>query len=134
MKKYSLTLSSHIPSNTKIDVYELCKNGKSIFEEFFKQIEDEGNLISNLAAAIRIVEDSANLKMAPKAKFRVLQGLSVKCKVFEAKSGTIRIYMFHEEKTGRVIVMGGNKDSQNEDIKRVEKIIKEYNKEKDNEK
>lgn len=127
-------MSSHIPSNTKIDVYELCKNGKSIFEEFFKQIEDEGNLISNLAATIRIVEDSANLKMAPKTKFRVLQGLSVNCKVFEAKSGTIRVYLFHEEKTGRVIVMGGNKDSQDEDIKRVEKIIKEYNKEKNNEK
>lgn len=30
--------------------------------------------------------------------------------------------------------MGGNKDSQDEDIKRVEKIIKEYNKEKNNEK
>ena len=134
MKKYSITLSSHIPSNTKIDVYELCKNGKSVFEEFFEQIEGEGNLISNLAAAIRIIEDSANLKMVPKSKFRVLQGLSVKCKVFEAKSGIIRIYIFHEEKTGRVIVMGGNKDSQDEDIKRLERIIKEYYKQKDNEK
>lgn len=134
MKKYSITLSSHIPSNTKIDVYELCKNGKSVFEEFFEQIEGEGNLISNLAAAIRIIEDSANLKMVPKSKFRVLQGLSVKCKVFEAKSGNIRIYMFHEEKTGRVIVMGGKKDSQDEDIKRLERMIKEYHKQKDNEK
>ncbi|SEJ39613.1 hypothetical protein SAMN04488018_13211 [Myroides marinus] len=127
-------MSSHIPSNTKIDVYELCKNGNSIFEEFFKQIEEEGNLISNLAATIRIIEDSANLKMAPKTKFRILQGLSVKCKVFEAKSGIIRVYLFHEEKTGRVIVMGGNKDSQDQDIKKVEKIIKEYNTQKDNEK
>lgn len=130
MKKYSLTLSSHIPSNTKIDVFELCKNGKSIFEGFFNQIENEGNLISNLAAAIRIVEDTANLKMRPQKQFRVLQGLSINCKVFEAKSGGIRVYLFHEEKTGRVIVMGGNKGSQDEDIKKVEKIIKEYNNEK----
>ncbi len=60
----------------------------------------------------------------------MLQGLSVKCKVYEAKSGGIRIYLFHEEKTGRVIVIGGDKDSQNEDVKRVEKIIKEYYNEK----
>ncbi|KZE83343.1 hypothetical protein HX017_14215 [Myroides marinus] len=51
-----------------------------------------------------------------------------------AKSGIIRVYLFHEEKTGRVIVMGGNKDSQDQDIKKVEKIIKEYNTQKDNEK
>lgn len=123
-------MSTHIPSDTKIDVYELCKNGKSVFEEFFIQIANEGNLISNLAAAIRIIEDTANLKMRPQKQFRVLQGVSFACKVFEAKSGGIRVYLFHEEKTGRVIVMGGNKNSQNEDIKKVEKIIKEYNNEK----
>ena len=63
-----------MPSNTKIDVYELCKNGKSIFEEFFEQIENEGNLISNLAAAIRIIEDTANLKMRPKKTIQSSSG------------------------------------------------------------
>ncbi len=119
-------MSSHIPSNTKIDVYELCKNGKSLFEAFFKEIEKDGNLLSNLAAAIRIIEDTANLKMRPQKQFRMLQGLPVNYKVFEAKSGRIRVYLFHEEKTGRVIIMGGNKDSQDEDIKKVELIIKAY--------
>ena len=130
MKKYSLTLSSHIPSNTKIDVYELCKNGNSLFEGFFKEIENEGNLISNLAAAIRIIEDTSNLKLRPKKQFRLIQGHSLDCKVYEAKSGGIRVYVFHEEKTGRIIVTGGNKDNQTEDIKKVLKTIKEYNNEK----
>ena len=130
MKKYSLTLSSHIPSNTKIDVYELCKNGNSLFEDFFNEIENEGNLISNLAATIRIIEDTSNLKLRPKKQFRLIQGHSLECKLYEAKSGGIRVYVFHEEKTGRVIVTGGNKDSQTEDIKKVIKTIKEYNNEK----
>lgn len=134
MEKYSLTLSSHIPSTTKIDVYELCVYKKSIFKEFFEQIENEGNLISNLAAAIRIVENTANLLLTPKTKYRVLKGLSIKCKAYEAKSGAIRIYLFHEENIGRVIVIGGNKGSQDEDVKRVEKIIKEYYEEKNHEK
>ena len=130
MKKYSLTLSSYIPSNTKIDVYELCKNGKSLFEDFFNKIEKEGNLLSNLAGAIRIIEDTANLKLRPKNQFRLIQGHSLNCKVYEAKSGGIRIYLFHEEKTGRIIVSGGNKDSQGEDIKQMLKIIKVYQNEK----
>jgi hypothetical protein len=36
------------------------------------------------------------------------------------------LYLFHEEKTGRVIVTGGKKDSQEKDIKAVTKIIKDY--------
>lgn len=123
-------MSSHIPSNTKIDVYELCKNGNSLFEDFFNEIENEGNLISNLAATIRIIEDTSNLKLRPKKQFRLIQGHSLECKLYEAKSGGIRVYVFHEEKTGRVIVTGGNKDSQTEDIKKVIKTIKEYNNEK----
>ena len=123
-------MSSHIPNNTKIKVYELHKNGISIFEEFFKQIENDGNLLSNIAVVVRIIEDTANLNRRPQNKFRVLKGLSVNCKVFEAKSGVIRVYLFHEEKTGRIIVMGGVKDNQSADIKKVEKIIKEYNNEK----
>lgn len=125
MKKYSLTLSPHIPHNTKIEVYELCKNGKSLFEEFFDKIEKENNLFSNLSAAIRIIEDTANLKMRPDTQFRILH-TKLDCKVYEAKSGSIRIYLFHEENTGRVIVTGGKKSNQDEDIRNIEKIIKEY--------
>lgn len=119
-------MSQHIPGNTKIDVYELCKNGYSIFRKFFEEVENDGNLMSNLAAAIRIIEDTANLKMRPKNQFRQILGLSLNCKLYEAKSGSIRIYLFHEEKTGRVIVTGGNKDNQEKDIKRIEKIIRDY--------
>jgi putative component of toxin-antitoxin plasmid stabilization module len=50
--------------------------------------------------------------------------------VYEAKSGSIRIYLFHEEKTGRVIVTGGKKGEQDEDIAQIEHIIKSYYNEK----
>jgi len=119
-------LSNHIPNTTTIDVYELYKNGNSLFEEFFKEIENEGNLMSNLASAIRIIEDTANLNRRPKTKFRTIEGHSLNCKIYEAKSGIIRIYLFHEENTGRVIVSGGLKDNQTKDIKSIIKIIKEY--------
>lgn len=119
-------MSQHIPNPTKIEVYELCKNNKSLFQSFFEEIEKDGNLLNNLAGALRIVEDTSNLNRRPKTKFREIQDHKLKCKVYEAKSGLIRIYLFHEENTGRVIVTGGLKDNQKEDIKLLLKIIKEY--------
>jgi len=97
---------------------------------FFKEIELEGNLFGNLAATIRIIEDTANLNRRPKTKFRELQGHHLNCKVYEAKSGVIRVYLFHEEKTGRVIITGGIKDNQEQDVKKVFKIIKDFKNEK----
>lgn len=117
---------SPVIKNTKIPVYELCKNGTSIFNEFFQEIQAEGNQLGKLAGAISIVEHSSNLITLNKKKFRQLN-TTLDCKLYEAKSGGIRIYLFHEEKTGRVIVTGGKKDNQEEDIKAVENIIKEYN-------
>ena len=119
-------MSEYIPNPTKMEVYELCKNDKSLFKSFFEEIEKDGNLLNNLAGALRIVEDTSNLNRRPNTKFREMQNHKLKCKVYEAKSGLIRIYLFHEEKTGRVIVTGGLKDNQKEDIKLILKIIKEY--------
>lgn len=125
MPKYSLILS-RFTGQTKIEVFELCKNGQSIFEEFYKEIEEEGNLIGQLAGAISVIELTSNLKLLPEKKFRQLTIKGLNCKVYEAKSGSIRIYLFHEEKTGRVIVTGGKKGDQVEDISQIERIIKNY--------
>lgn len=130
MKKFSLSLSPYITGTTKISVYELNKNGKSLFEPFVDEIEKDGNLFDKLAGALRIIEETSNHKRYPKTKFRELKGHNLKCKVYEAKSNIIRIYLFHEEKTGRIIITGGLKDNQDKDIKSILKIIKEYNDEK----
>lgn len=130
MKKFSLVLSNHISATTKISVFELVKNGKSLFKPFVDEIEKDGNLFDKLAGAIRIVEETSNLNRYPKTKFREIQGHNLKCKVYEAKSGIIRIYLCHEEKTGRIIITGGLKDNQEKDIKSILKIIKEYYNEK----
>lgn len=119
-------MSSNIPNATKIDVYELCKNGKSLLSDFIEKVENDGNLWSNIASVIRIIEDTANLNRRPKTKFRLIEGHKLKCKIYEAKAGIVRIYLFHEENTGRVIVTGGYKDNQVKDIKSILNIIKDY--------
>lgn len=127
MSKYSLILSSHIAPTTKIVVHELCKNDESIFKEFADEIVKDINLVSKFAKAISIIENSANQINMPKTKFRQLEvGKQVNCKVYEAKAGIIRVYMFAEKRTGRIIVLGGKKNNQDKDIKSVIRIIKDY--------
>lgn len=130
MKIFSLNLSKYISNTTKISVYELYKNGSSLFGAFVDEIEKDGNLFDNLAGAIRIIEETSNLNRFPKTKFREIKGHQLDCKVYEAKSGIIRVYLFHEEKTGRVIITGGLKDNQDKNIKSIVKIIKAYKYEK----
>ncbi|HBH24100.1 MAG TPA: hypothetical protein DDY13_11845 [Cytophagales bacterium] len=126
MKKYSLILSERISPDTRIKVYELCKNGESLLQEFIDKIERDEILFDKVARALSIVEHSSNGLLLPKTKFRQLHDEKLPCKLYEAKAGIIRLYLFHEEKTGRVIVTGGKKDSQEKDIKAVTKIIKDY--------
>lgn len=126
MKKYSITLSSHIPHETKIKVYELCKNGKSLFEEYFYLAKKDEKQLNELAVCLRIIESAGNMQRHPKTKFREIKDLNLNCKVYESKSGNTRIYLFHEEKTGRIIVTGGSKNNQPQDIKKIKLTIKEY--------
>ena len=113
--------------NTEISVFELCKDGESLIEEFAKSLEKDKKSFNEFAGAISIVERSASFKRPmPKTKFRLIEGHSLACKVYEAKKGKIRIYLFHQERTGRIIVTGGKKGNQKKDIKSLEKIIREY--------
>ena len=130
MRRFSLHLSKVIPRNTKIVVYELCKNGKSLFEEFYEKSENERKLYANITKALRIIEDTANLQRKPKKKFRQINNSTLNCKVYEAKADDVRIYLFEERKTGRIIVLGGVKGTQKRDIGKVISTIKEYYNEK----
>jgi len=126
MMRYSVYLSQFVKPDTKIKVYDLYVNGKCLFEEFFEEINEEGNLTKDLFGAINILEKAADLLMLPQTKFKVLKQSEVSCKVYEAKKNKVRIYCFEDE-VGRIIVTGGKKNSQKHDIKSVLNLIKEYN-------
>ncbi len=126
MSKYSLILSNLVSPHTKIKVLELCKNDESIFQSFISEIEKDTKLFNQLSGAVSIIENSANLLTMPKGKFRPIEGHNLNCKVYEAKKGIIRVYLFHQENTGRIIVTGGKKGNQKKDIKSIIKTIQDY--------
>lgn len=127
MTEYSIELSNLVSPNTEISVFELCKDGESLIGQFAKSIEKDKKLFKQFSGAVNIVERSASFKRPmPKKKFRPIVGHSLACKVYEAKKDNIRIYLFHQENTGRIIVTGGKKGNQKKDIKAVEKTIREF--------
>ncbi|WP_121966537.1 hypothetical protein [Myroides sp. N17-2] len=129
MRKYSLHLSENIPHQTKIKVYELFEYGISSFEKYIQKIEATGNHTSDLAKLIRIIENSSNLLRQPETKFREIKGKEKKLqgtKLYEAKAGILRVYIFHEERTGRIIVTAGKKNDQTKDINNAIKTIQAY--------
>lgn len=119
-------MSSKVSRATKIQVWELHIDKKSVLDSFISEIEKDGTSVKDLFGAIKNLELAADLKRLPKTKFREIVNKKLDVKLYEAKKGAVRIYHYHEEHTGRIIILGGYKTEQNNDIKQAIKRIKDY--------
>ena len=114
----------------KINFYKLEIDGKCEFDEFCSAIERaDGSKI--LLTIYAIMDSVANLSLLPKTKFRELKGrkASDKVKDYEIKKDAIRVYLFKDE-IGNIVVFGGSKNNQKEDIARLRRLKEEYIKKK----
>lgn len=110
----------------KLKIFKLLIDDSCEYDEFEKIIETEGNLKSELKTIITRLHEIADLKSLPKTKFKDITPKNDLNKEYEIKTHHLRVYLFHEKITGRVIVCGGKKGTQKEDIKHFRKIKKEY--------
>jgi len=110
----------------KIKIYKLLINGNCAYDDFEKEIETEGNLKSELTTIVVRLHEIADLKLLPKTKFRDITPKNESNKEYEIKTHHLRVYLFHEKKTGHIVVCGGKKGTQQSDIKYFRKIKKEY--------
>ena len=124
MNKFALKQIDEIVGRLKI--FKLLVNNRSEYDEFEKQIETEGNYISELVTIQTRLQDIADGKLLPKEKFRNITPKKEVVKENEIKTRHLRVYLFHEENTGRVIVCGGKKTTQQKDINHFRRIKKEY--------
>ncbi len=108
----------------KIDFFVLKKNNVNQDEEVKEQLRKEGNYESELNTLQTRLQSMAELKPMPETKCRQLHPKDEKD--YEIKTKHLRLYVFHLEKTGRVIVFLGKKTTQKKDIKRFRSIKKEY--------
>ncbi|MEJ0055764.1 MAG: helix-turn-helix transcriptional regulator [Bacteroidota bacterium] len=73
---------------------------------------------------ISIIDQVANLKRLPREKFRDITAAKQAVKEFEIKKNDLRVYAIKED--GHIIVLGGRKSDQDEDIKRFRSIKQRY--------
>jgi len=128
MNKFALKHIEEIVGQLKI--FKLVVNNHCEYDEFEKQIILEASYSSELRTIQARLQDVAELRLLPKEKFRNITPKKETVKEYEIKTRHLRVYLFHEDKTGRVIVCGGKKGSQQADIKRLRRIKKEYFKQK----
>ncbi|MDX2247176.1 MAG: hypothetical protein SF052_10390 [Bacteroidia bacterium] len=113
-------------SGNRVRIYKLFKDGQCEFDEFCMEIRKDGNLKAQLAVIQNRLEDVANMRLLPVAKFRDITPLKSSVKEYEVKTHDLRVYLFHEELKGKIIACAGKKSTQKKDIKRFRRIIHEY--------
>ncbi|MEX2232315.1 MAG: hypothetical protein WD824_09150 [Cyclobacteriaceae bacterium] len=104
----------------KLLINDVCQ-----YDQFFDQIRKEGNLSKQLIGLLNNLNQVANLKRLPKEKFRDITPAKDPVKEFEIKKGDLRLYVFKDE-AGHIVVIGGKKSTQDEDIGWFRSIKKQY--------
>ena len=124
MNKFALEFIDEIVGRLKF--FKLLVNNRCEYDDFESQIKTEGSYSSELVTIQTRLHEIADGKLLPKEKFRNITPKKELVKEYEIKTRHLRVYLFHEEKTGRVIVCGGKKITQQKDINRFRRIKKEY--------
>ncbi len=110
----------------KIQVYKLICDKDCDYDLFEKQILKDGSYEKELYKIFTRLHEMADCKSLPQNKFKDITPKNDIHKEYEIKTDNLRVYLFHEKQTGRIIVLGGKKTDQKSDIKRFRNLKKEY--------
>jgi putative component of toxin-antitoxin plasmid stabilization module len=122
MSKFALRKLAAVEGRIPFSMLEV--DGVCPFEEFCSQIRRDGNLSKQLITAIARMNQVANLQRLPVEKFRDITPTKDVIKEFEIKTGDLRIYLIKEDE--HIVILGGKKNTQPDDIKRFRSIKKRY--------
>lgn len=117
--------------NTSDFVYKLLIDDNCPLDDFWKEIEELGNFQKELDKIQTIITFLAQDVRLPSKQFQELKHRSKddKHKDFEIRTKRLRVYLFQEEETGKIIVLGelkkGNK-TQKKAIAKMRKIKLAY--------
>ena len=127
---YIFALKEIIEIKGKLKFFKLVIDGKCEYDAFEKEIKTEGNYLSELLTIETRLHEISELKSLPENKFRELKRKNDGIKEYEIKTRHLRVYLFHEKNTGRILVSGGKKATQKADIRHFRNIKREYFKQK----
>jgi hypothetical protein len=110
----------------KQSFYKLLKDGICEFDEFVAQTKAEGSFDKEITKIYALMQQVAELKTLPQEKFKELKNSKSEVKEYEIKTKHLRVYLFHQEHTGKIIVTSGKKTTQNQNIAHFREIKKKY--------
>ncbi len=108
----------------RIPFKKLIIDGDCQYDEFCEQLKLEGNLNKQLVGILNNMNQVSNLKRLPKHKFRDITPKKELVKEYEFKKGDLRFYVIKED--GHIVVLGGKKNTQKEDLGQFRSIKKRY--------
>lgn len=109
-------------NETIAPVYYLHRDGRCLIDGFIEMVKanpDYSPLLSDLYA---IVRRAANGEEIPSKLFSKTKGQN---NAWEARKGDIRMYVYREW-NGPIIVIGGDKNTQDRDLELLKQIIKDF--------
>lgn len=113
---------------------KLLIDGYCQFDEYEEEITRNKKYIKDLGKIYFYMNQVSELQPLPKEKFRELKGnKNDTLKEYEFKSGDLRVYAIKKE-NGKIIVLGGYKNAQKEDLVKFRSIKKRFMTEKITEK
>lgn len=122
MHKFALIELTEIKGKQKF--YKLMKNGRCEFDEF----EEKFGVIyqSEMRTVIALMQRVANLLTLPPKKFKDITPKKDKVKEYEIKTHNLRVYLIHDISSGKLIISGGTKNTQENDINHFRELKKQY--------
>jgi hypothetical protein len=109
-----------------IPFFKMVVNGVCEFDEFEAVIKNEGNYSKELIRIQTRMQELSEGKMLPINKFKPLSKSKDWLNEYEIKTKNLRVYLFHEPGTGRIIICGGKKSNQGKDIHHFRSILNSY--------
>jgi hypothetical protein len=106
--------------------FKLEMKGIILFDAFEVEIAKNSTISGQLKSLQTTLYRIANNMEVPETKFKVLKGCHDDYTEYEAKTKDLRVYFFKEPETGRIIVIGGRKSNQREDIRQFRNIKRQY--------
>lgn len=121
----SFVLEEFLLVKGPVRFYKLRIDGWSPLDEFWAEIQREGNLAKQLNSAVAIMERVSANQRLPANKYKKVSGPGAAVNEYEIKTKDLRIYLFRLP-GGAVLVWGGKKSTQRSDLNRFRNIKEEY--------
>ena len=122
MSKFSLVEIESVKGKQKF--FKLLKDDICEFDEF--EYEARINYSKQMTRIYALMNRVANIQTLTREQFQDITPDKELIKEYEFKTHNLRVYAIHDAGTGKIIITGGYKNTQDSDITHFREVKKQY--------